>query len=79
MQFIRSSLALAAAFAVAGVSAVPSPAAPISKRCTNSATDRTCWGDYDISTNYYDEVPDTGVTVEVCVIIYVLGLVTNGT
>lgn len=34
------------------------------KRCVNSAEDRTCWGDYDISTNYYDEVPDTGVTRE---------------
>jgi hypothetical protein len=36
----------------------------LSKRCTNSASDRSCWGDYDISTNYYDEVPDTGVTRE---------------
>lgn len=38
----------------------------LSKResCTNSADDRTCWGDYDISTNYYDEAPDTGVTRE---------------
>jgi hypothetical protein len=37
----------------------------LSKRCTNSAADRSCWGNYDLSTNYYDEVPDTGVTVEV--------------
>ncbi|KAI1121075.1 putative extracellular dihydrogeodin oxidase/laccase [Nemania abortiva] len=36
----------------------------ISKRCTNSAEDRTCWGDYDIDTNYYDESPDTGVVRE---------------
>lgn len=36
----------------------------LSKRCTNSASDRSCWGDYDLSTNYYDEVPDTGVTRE---------------
>lgn len=35
-----------------------------SKRCVNSAEDRSCWGDYDISTNYYDVVPDTGVTRE---------------
>lgn len=34
------------------------------KRCVNSAEDRSCWGDYDISTNYYDVVPDTGVTRE---------------
>lgn len=32
--------------------------------CANSALDRSCWGDYDISTNYYDFVPDTGVTRE---------------
>lgn len=35
-----------------------------SKRCVNSAEDRSCWGDYDLSTNYYDVVPDTGVTRE---------------
>lgn len=35
------------------------------RACENSATSRSCWGDYDISTNYYDEVPDTGDTVEV--------------
>ena len=45
--------------------AVPNPAGPsLSKRCTNSASDRACWGDYDISTNYYDESPDTGVVRE---------------
>ncbi|KAI9048532.1 hypothetical protein LZ554_007365 [Drepanopeziza brunnea f. sp. 'monogermtubi'] len=37
---------------------------PLAKRCVNSASDRTCWGDYDISTDYYTEVPDTGVTRE---------------
>lgn len=31
----------------------------------NSASDRSCWKDgYDISTNYYEEVPDTGVVRE---------------
>lgn len=35
--------------------------------CVNSATDRACWGEYDLSTNYYDVVPDTGVTREVSV------------
>ncbi|KAH8882067.1 putative extracellular dihydrogeodin oxidase/laccase [Thozetella sp. PMI_491] len=40
------------------------PAFSLSKRCTNSADDRSCWGDYDVSTNYYDESPDTGVTRE---------------
>lgn len=48
-----------------GAVAAPSPSTPeLSKRCTNSADDRTCWGDYDISTNYYDESPDTGVVRE---------------
>ena len=33
--------------------------------CTgNTADDRSVWCDYDTSTNYYDEGPDTGVTVE---------------
>lgn len=30
----------------------------------NTASNRSLWCDYDISTNYYDVVPDTGVTVE---------------
>lgn len=30
----------------------------------NSADDRSVWCDYSTSTNYYDEAPDTGVTVE---------------
>ncbi|KAH8649787.1 putative extracellular dihydrogeodin oxidase/laccase [Xylariales sp. PMI_506] len=49
-----------------GVTAVPasSGSGSLSKRCTNSADDRSCWGDYDISTNYYDESPDTGVIRE---------------
>lgn len=44
-----------------------SPRAPVGHRltkraCDNSASDRSCWGDYDTSTDYYDEVPDTGET-----------------
>lgn len=50
--------------AISGVSTAPQKLSP-SKRCTNSAADRACWGNYDLSTDYYDEVPDTGVTVEV--------------
>jgi hypothetical protein len=49
------------------VFAAPKPSShssQLSKRCTNSATDRSCWGDYDTSTNYYTTVPDTGVTRE---------------
>lgn len=33
--------------------------------CTHSASNRSCWSDgYDISTNYYENVPDTGVVRE---------------
>lgn len=33
--------------------------------CVNSPTSRGCWSDgFDISTNYYEKVPDTGVTRE---------------
>lgn len=43
------------------------PGQQLEKRqaCTgNTADDRQTWCGYDISTNYYDEVPDTGVTRE---------------
>lgn len=36
----------------------------LSKRCINSPENRACWGDYDISTNYYETGPDTGVVRE---------------
>ncbi|KAI1327254.1 putative extracellular dihydrogeodin oxidase/laccase [Xylariaceae sp. FL0255] len=32
--------------------------------CENSAANRSCWGNYNISTNYYDTIPNTGVTRE---------------
>ncbi|KAI1327776.1 laccase-1 [Xylariaceae sp. FL0255] len=33
--------------------------------CTNDANNRNCWSDgFDINTDFYLEVPDTGVTVE---------------
>jgi FtsP/CotA-like multicopper oxidase with cupredoxin domain len=63
---ILSSL-LAATFAISGALATPTPfSSTQAKRasCDNSATDRSCWGDYSTSTDYYNEVPDTGVTVE---------------
>ena len=64
---MRFSSLLLATFALPSILAAPKPshsAKTISKRCTNSAEDRSCWGDYDLSTNYYDTVPDTGVTRE---------------
>ncbi|KAK3307155.1 laccase 2 [Chaetomium strumarium] len=32
--------------------------------CAHSADTRRCWGNYSIDTNYYEVVPDTGVTRE---------------
>ncbi|KAK5999269.1 Laccase-2 [Cladobotryum mycophilum] len=32
--------------------------------CENSPSNRSCWGYYDTSTNYYTQIPDTGRTVE---------------
>lgn len=53
------------ALIVPSVLAAPSKA-PLVKRCVNSAADRSCWSDnFDLSTNYYAEAPDTGVTREV--------------
>jgi len=38
---------------------------PRATACVNSVSDRSCWNEgYDLSTNYYDEVPDTGVVRE---------------
>jgi hypothetical protein len=65
MRLLPSLLASSLALLISGTSAAPHVSPSLSKRCTNSASDRSCWGDYDLSTNYYDEVPDTGVTVEV--------------
>ncbi|OJJ51730.1 hypothetical protein ASPZODRAFT_57033 [Penicilliopsis zonata CBS 506.65] len=40
-------------------------AAAVGRReCANGPTTRHCWGQYDINTNFYDVVPDTGVTRE---------------
>ena len=64
-MFVSTLFLAASAFST--IFAAPSPSLDVnklSKRCTNSATDRSCWGDYDLSTNYYDVVPDTGVTRE---------------
>lgn len=64
MHFSPSLLASGLALMASGASAAPHEA-HLGKRCTNSASDRTCWGDYDISTDYTTTVPDTGVTREV--------------
>lgn len=36
-----------------------------SSTCANGPSSRSCWSNgFDISTNYYENVPDTGVTRE---------------
>lgn len=64
MHFLPSLLASSLSLIISGVSAA-SHESHLGKRCTNSASDRSCWGDYDLSTDYYNTVPDTGVTREV--------------
>lgn len=54
---------------IAAVAAIPAPQTTSSASASvcsgNSASDRSVWCDYSIDTNYYDEVPNTGVIVEV--------------
>lgn len=40
------------------------PRASKSEECKHSPTSRHCWGKYDVDTNYYEVIPDTGRTVE---------------
>jgi len=42
-----------------------SSASASSTYCVNSPTNRQCWGEYNINTDYYQVTPDTGVTAEV--------------
>lgn len=32
--------------------------------CSHGPEDRACWGKYELSTNYYEDIPDTGVVRE---------------
>lgn len=52
--------------AASSVFAAPRHEYSHSKRCVHDASDRACWGDFDLSTDYYDidAVPDTGVVRE---------------
>ena len=54
---------------IVGAAAIPAPqvAAPFKRAVCegNTAADRSVWCDYSIDTNWYEEAPDTGVTVEV--------------
>ena len=52
--FAASVLSFSIPFSSFGNSA---PGTGLTRRaCDNSASDRSCWGDYDISTDYYNEV-----------------------
>jgi len=69
MRFYHSLLPVSLALLFSGVSAAPHISSLEKKSITNTATTRSTWGDYDLSTDYYTEAPDTGDTVEVCAII----------
>jgi hypothetical protein len=59
--------ALAAIIANSFSSAIPLASELIAERqaCENSPTSRSCWGEYNIDTDFYSTVPNTGVTREV--------------
>lgn len=65
MIFFNSIIRSVLLASVAEAAVAPRASQPsLSKRCTNSADSRSCWGDFDISTNYYEDGPDTGVVRE---------------
>lgn len=52
-----------AAFPAERAQGIQDAASSTSSACVNSPSSRSCWSDgFDISTNWYDAVPDTGVT-----------------
>ena len=72
MASVLQGLILAATFSFQLVHSVPSPLADFeltqnqseASLCANSATNRTCWGQYSINTDYYESWPTTGVIRE---------------
>lgn len=59
-SFILSSL-----LALPAVLGAAVPTDNSSSACVNSPSTRSCWSEgFDISTDYYESVPDTGVTRE---------------
>jgi len=68
MLFLSRFLASALAVATLASAAPVLEEKTVEKRTTNTAADRSIWGDYSLSTNYYDTVPDTGVVREVCLL-----------
>lgn len=72
MTSVFQKFLLAASLSSSLVHCVPYPPADLTSRqnqnqtslCENSATNRTCWGQYDINTDYYETWPTTGVIRE---------------
>lgn len=72
MTSVFRKFVLAVAFSSQLVQCVPSPLADLNSTynqtetslCENSANNRTCWGQYDINTDYYEVWPTTGVIRE---------------
>ena len=54
----------AISLALSGVAAIPSHLANRDQCQFDSAKSPECWGDYSLSTNWYENTPDTGVTRE---------------
>jgi len=55
----------AAAISIPSLQASPlRPRQSNNSNCENTATSRSCWGNFSIDTNFYDDGPDTGVTRE---------------
>ena len=55
----------AAAMSLPSLQDLTSNLMPRQTNCQNSPTSRGCWGNFSIDTNYYDVLPDTGVTRDV--------------
>lgn len=66
-KMFGSSFVLSTLFALPGAlgAAAASGYSSRDAACVNSPSTRSCWSDgFDISTNWYEAVPDTGVTRE---------------
>ncbi|KAG0641401.1 laccase 2 [Tuber brumale] len=66
-KMMLSSILLLIAIANISVSAIPVSEPTLDERqiCTHGADSRNCWSSgYDINTNYYNDYPKTGQTVE---------------
>lgn len=77
MLFLSRFLASALVVATLASAAPVLEEQVVKKRTTNTAADRSIWGDYSLSTNYYDTVPDTGVVREVFLSIFLSFFVFN--